>query len=282
MFKRSSFMRLSLVVIVAAMMFSLSMASTVSTTAQAPTAAPTAAMTGPTPIPPAVIGTGATKISLWDGLTGSDGSTFQAMLTQYAKENPDVTITDEEIGWGSLYPKLTSAFVAGTPPDMFVLHAAEIPQFASQGTLMATDDMFDTKGGPLPSKDFADPAYSLTVYNGVRYGVLLDNHGYGTWVNNALLKKAGFDPTQPLPVGYDNVVKFLQKLTIDKNGKNAADPAFDSKNVAQWGFAVEWQHYLYQSVMFQYGGSVISDDGKKATINSPANVQALQALVDLV
>src|SRR5258708_11022917 len=165
---------------------------------------------------------------------------------------------------------------------MFVLHAAEIPQFASQGTLMATDDMFDTKGGPLPSKDFADPAYSLTVYNGVRYGVLLDNHGYGTWVNNALLKKAGFDPSQPLPVGYDNIVAFLQKLTIDKNGKNAADPAFDVNNVAQWGFAVEWQHYLYQSVMFQYGGSVITDDGKKATINSKESVQALQALVDLV
>jgi ABC-type glycerol-3-phosphate transport system substrate-binding protein len=235
-----------------------------------------------TTIPPAVIGSGATKISLWDGLTGSDGSTFDAMLTQYVKENPDVTITDEEIGWGSLYPKLTSAFVAGNPPDMFVLHAAEIPQFASQGTLMATDDMFDTKGGPLPSKDFADPAYNLTVYNGVRYGVLLDNHGYGTWVNNALLKKAGMDPTQAPPVGYDKVVAWLQKLTIDKNGKNAADPAFDPNNVVQWGYAQEWQHYLYQSIMFQYGGSVISPDGKKATINSPANVQALQAIVDLI
>jgi len=241
----------------------------------------TSAQEGPTATP-AVIGSGNTKIAIWDGLTGSDGATFQEMLRQYVQENPDVSITDEEIAWGSLYPKLTSAFVAGTPPDMFVLHVAEIPQFASQDLLKSTEDMFDTKGGPLPAKDFADPAFSMTMYNGARYGVLLDNHGYGTWVNNALLKKAGFDPSQPLPVGYDNIVAFLQKLTIDKNGKNAADPAFDPNNVVQWGFAMEWQHYLFQSIMFQYGGSVISDDGKTATINQEPSVKALQAIYDLI
>src|SRR5579859_6319622 len=103
--------------------------------AQGGTPAPTAMTTGPTPIPPASFGSGATKIDIWDGLTGSDGAAFQAMLAQYAKETPDVTITDEEIGWNDLYAKLTAAFVAGTPPPMFVLHAAEIPQFASQGLL---------------------------------------------------------------------------------------------------------------------------------------------------
>lgn len=275
MFKRSSLIVLFLVCLMVAVVFSISISST---SAQDATATPAPS---PTPIIN-TIGNGSIQIALWDGLTGSDGSTFDAMLTQYAQENPDVSITDEEIDWNTFYAKLQAAFVAGTPPDMFVFHAAEIPVFASQGLLLPTDDLFDTAGGPLPSKDFADPAWSMTEYDGVRYGVLLDNHGYGTWTNNALLKAAGLDPTQPPPTGYDNLVAWLQKLTIDKNGKNAADPAFDPDNVVQWGTGPEWLHYTFQSVMFQNGGQVISDDGKTAVINSPQNVRALQSLVDLI
>src|SRR5579859_4005260 len=142
--------------------------TTVSVMAQNPTTTPTPMPA--TAIPPAVIGNGSTKIDLWDGLTGSDGATLDSMLTEYAKENPDVSITDEEMGWNDLYAKLTASFVAGTPPDMFIFHAAEIPQYASQGLLKATDDMFDDKGGPLPAKDFAQPAFDLTKWNGTRYG----------------------------------------------------------------------------------------------------------------
>src|SRR5262245_65701883 len=97
MFKRSLF-------VVVAVLLAITYMAVASppnhTKAQGGTATPTV-MQGPTPIPPAVIGTGALKIDIWDGLTGSDGATFQAMLTDYANSNPDVAITDEEIGWGS-------------------------------------------------------------------------------------------------------------------------------------------------------------------------------------
>src|SRR5215813_8711775 len=103
MFKRSLF-------VVVAVLLAITYMAVASppnhTKAQGGTATPTV-MQGPTPIPPAVIGSGATKISIWDGLTGSDGATFQAMLAEYVKANPEVTITDEENDWGTLYPKLT-------------------------------------------------------------------------------------------------------------------------------------------------------------------------------
>src|SRR5262249_20187352 len=148
------------------------------------------------------------------GLTGSDGSTFDEMLGEYVKENPNISITDEEIDWNTFYAKLQAAFVAGTPPDMFVFHVAEIPVFASQGLLTATDNLYKSGGGTLPDDDYADPAWSQTMYDGSRYGVLLDNHGYGTWTNNNLIKAAGLDPTQPPPSNYDDIVAWLQKLTL--------------------------------------------------------------------
>ena len=239
------------------------------------------AVPSPTPIVQTDLGTGGTHIALWDGLTGSDGATLDSMLTEFVKENPDISITDEEIDWGTFYPKLQAAFVAGTPPDMFIFHVAEIPVFASLGVLQPTDDMYDDHGGTLPAKDYADPAFSQSTYDGSRYGVLLDNHGYGTFINQDLVKAGGVDLTAP-PKDAAGTIAMLQKLTIDKNGKNAADPAFDPTNVVQWGTAIDWAHFMFQSVMFQNGGSVISADGKTATINQKPAVDALQSILDLI
>src|SRR5579871_4425487 len=115
--------------------------------AQAATEAPT-----PTAIPSMDLGSGGTHIELWDGLTGSDGSTLDSMLSQFVKENPGISITDEEIDWGTFYTKLQAAFVAGDPPDMFIFHFSEIPVFASEGLLMDTSNLYDDHGGTLPAK----------------------------------------------------------------------------------------------------------------------------------
>src|SRR5579872_371179 len=91
-----------------------------------------------TPAPtntPAVadLGSGGTHIVFWNGLTGSDGSTLNDMLAKFVKANPDISLTTEEIDWNTLYPKLTASFVGGQPPDMFIVHVAEIPYYLSQG-----------------------------------------------------------------------------------------------------------------------------------------------------
>ena len=229
---------------------------------------------------PIVLGTGSIQISMWDGLTGSDGSTMNQMEAKFVEENPDYTIVDEEINWDTLYPKLQAAFVANTPPDVFIVHVAEIPQYASLGVLQSNDDLFDTNGGPLPAADFAEPAFSNTLIDGEHYGVLLDNHGFGTWVNTDLLTAAGLDPNTP-PANGDELLAMLQALTLDSSGKNAADPDFDPENIVQYGTAIDWPHYMFQSLLYQFGGSVISPDATTATINSPEGVAALQTIVDL-
>ncbi len=275
MFKRSLLAGLSLALIFSLVVFSMPSSSRAADATATLTPAPTA-----TPVV-SDLGSGGTHIAFWNGLTGSDGDTLNAMLATFVKENPSISITTEEIDWGTLYPKLTAAFVGGEPPDMFIVHVAEIPYYLKQGVIQPNDDLFDTNGGPLPAKDFAEPAYSNTVVDGKHYGVLLDNHGYGTWVNNDLLTKAGLDPKVQPKSGAETLA-MLQKLTIDKNGKNAADPAFDATNVVQWGTAIDWPHYMFQSLLFQFGGTVISADGKKATINSKAGVDALQTIYDWV
>ncbi len=236
-----------------------------------------------TDIPPIELGTGGTHISFWNGLTGSDGVTLIDMLAPFAAAHPEVSVTVEQIPWNTLYTKLQAAFVAGQPPDVIILHSAEIPQFASYGVLKDLSSWYSDKGGFFPVDDISPITRAGMDYQGVTYGIPLDNHGRGLWINKDAFKKAGVDPEMTPPTNYADWVALFQKLTLDTNGKNAADPAFDPKSVAQWGYTVgEWPRVNFLAALVQNGGSFASEDGKTITVNSDAGVMALQQAVDLV
>jgi ABC-type glycerol-3-phosphate transport system substrate-binding protein len=263
----------ALVVLLA--VFSLSL-SAVSVLAQDPLPSPTPAI--------ASMGSGDLQLSFWNGLTGSDGVTLNAMLEEFVVDHPEISVTTEIVDWNTLYTKLQAAFVAGTPPDVILLHAAEIPQFASYGVLKDLGYMYDTNGGWLPVSDLSSATFDGMVYEDVIYGVPLDNHGRGLWINNTAFENAGLDPdTLERPTTYEGWVELFQQLTLDANGNNAASEDFDPENVAQWGFAVgEWPFVNWYASLAQHGGSFISEDGSTITVNSPAGVEALQEMVDLV
>ncbi|NPV67386.1 MAG: extracellular solute-binding protein [Anaerolineae bacterium] len=237
----------------------------------------------PTATPPTV-GTGATHISFWNGLTGSDGVTLIEMLGKFAEENPDISVTVEMIAWNTLYQKLQTAFVAGTYPEVFLLHASEIPQYASYGVLRDLGDQYTSGGGWLPDDDLSATTMSGLMWDGKIYGIPLDNHGRGLWINIDMFEAAGIstDYTQA-PTTYEGWVELFQKLTLDANGNNALSPDFDPENVVQWGYTVgEWPNVNFLAALYQHGGSFLSEDGKTITVNSEAGMKALQQTYDLV
>lgn len=228
-------------------------------------------------------GTGDLHISFWNGLTGSDGVTLNEMLAQFAEDNPEISLTTEIIPWNDLYAKLQAAFVAGSPPDVFMLHASEIPQFGSYGVLKDLSPWYVSGGGWFPDDDVSAITLSGMMYEGQLVGIPLDNHGRGLWINVDMFEAAGIDPDGEPPTTYEGWVELFQKLTLDANGNNAASPDFDPENVVQWGYAVnEWPRVNFLAALVQEGGSFVSEDGTTVTVNSPEGVAALQKAVDLV
>jgi ABC-type glycerol-3-phosphate transport system substrate-binding protein len=239
----------------------------------------------PTPTPDvSEFGTGGTQISFWNGLTGSDGVTLNEMLAEFAEQNPDVSVTVEIIAWNTLYQKLQTAFVAGTQPDMFMLHASEVPQYGSYGLLRDLGDQFTSGGGWLPDEDIPASTMSGITWDGTIVGIPLDNHGRGLWINTDMFEVAGID-TDPdsAPTTYEGWVEVFQKLTLDADGNNAMSDDFDPENVVQWGYVVgEWPRVNFIAAIAQHGGSLLSEDNTTVTVNSEAGITALQQTVDLV
>lgn len=229
------------------------------------------------------LGEGGTNISFWNGLTGSDGETLNAMIADFVAANPDISVTVETVDWNTLYTKLQAAFVAGNPPDVFILHSAEIPQFGSYGVLTDLSSWYTSGGGWFPDDDISDITHSGMMYNGVPVGIPLDNHVRGLWISLDAFDAAGLDPNMEPPTTYDGWVQLFQTLTIDANGNNALSADFDPENVVQWGYAVgEWPRVNFLSHLKQHGGTFFNEDGTKVAFNSEAGIAALQQSVDLV
>ena len=245
--------------------------------APAEAAAPAADAT-PTPIV-SELGQGDVQLIFWHGLTGPDGVTLQAMVEQFVADNPDISVRIESMPWGIYYDKLLAAMVSGDPPDVFVIHEFNTAGYVRQGVLRPSTDLFEGDGGTLPVDDFKPELLERLEFDGVRYGVPLDNLGWGVWINRDLFTAAGLDPDVP-PTNGQELIEMAQELTLDANGNHPYDPDFDASNVAQWGITVSNPKNLYQSVLWQYGGDIFSGDD--ALLDEPPAKDAAQYLYDLI
>jgi len=247
----------------------------------APTAAPAAAEPTPEPTPAvAAIGSGAKTVVFWHGLGGADGKTMQEMLTTYAAAKGDTTVRSETYDWGVFYQKLPTSVVAKSPPNMAIMHDWAIKQFAAQGLLQPADDIFFSTG-LVPKDDFAPKLIETITVDGKTQAVPFDNHGWGLYYNTKLIKDAGLDP-EKLPKNGDEFIQWGLKLTTDENGKHPDESGFNADKVKVWAIHNSWQKFTMPSTMWQFGGGIISDDGKKSLFDSEGTIAAFQYWYDLM
>ena len=253
-------------------------AGTDATVAEEPTLDPSLPTPEPTPVVNA-FGTCADPMKLWSGLTGSDGAVFSELLTQYAEANPDACFEAQGIPWDLFFQKYPTAVAAGSPPDMVIFHAAEVAQMANEGLMQPMDEFYTQEG--LGPDAFNEALIQGITVDGQIMAVPFDNHGWLLWYNEELIKAAGLDP-ENLPANGAEFLEWAQKITTDVNGQHPTDEGFDPANVDVWGMEFTWPRFTVPSTLWQFGASVISADGKTATLDSPEAIAAIQYWHDLM
>lgn len=250
--------------------------------AEKPTEAPKAEE--PKPEPTAAVGeygSGENPTVIWHGLGGADGAVFANMLKDYATKN-NAPIRSETYDWNVFFQKYPTAIAAGTPPDWAVFHAAEVPQMASQGLMMAMDDIFYS-AFKIDKTDFNKSVMDTVTVDGKTMCVPFDNHGWNCYVNTELVKAAGFDPMN-LPKNGDEFIKFAMKVVVDEAGKHPDESGFNPDKTKVWALHQSWNRFTYPSTWFQFNagkGGQYDAETKKATLNSEKSAAAIQYWHDL-
>ncbi|MBX3080493.1 MAG: sugar ABC transporter substrate-binding protein [Anaerolineae bacterium] len=175
------------------------------------------------------------RYALWDS---NQQPAYQACADEFTKRNPNITISIEQAGWSQYWDGLTTSLVAGTAPDVFTNHIGHYPELLSKGQLLDIQPFIEADKVDT-SIYLVDP--NLLVKDGKRYGLPQDWDTIALFYNKDAFDKAGITDEEIAnwtwnPTDGGTFEQSVAKLTLDANGKNALDPAFDKANVEQWGF----------------------------------------------
>lgn len=199
-------------------------------------------------------------VRFWNGFTGPDGWTMLNLVRRFNAENPDVTVLMQRMDWGTYYNKLFVAGLGGRAPEVFVLHTRALLRFARAGFAAPLDPLL----GDFPTDDLDANVWEATRFDGRHYGLPLDVHAMGMYVNRRLFRDAGLDPDRP-PADRESFLEAMRRLR--KPGTNGAPD--------QWGYVFTNFETCTYTFLKQFGGQIFDPKTGRCVLDSPENVAAL-------
>jgi multiple sugar transport system substrate-binding protein len=180
--------------------------------------------------------------------------------------------------------KLTTMVAGNDVPDIAMMESGTIAfPMAEQGKFYNLQEFLNTDADISPDTLVPNITYSLEPGNVI--GIGPGPESFGLFYNEDIFKEAGIEPP-PSNVAdawtWDEFVEVAKKLTVDTNGKTAADPDFDPKKIKQYGANLSTWWGVYSNFIYSNGGDFISADGKTFALNQPEAVEALQKIADLM
>ncbi len=199
--------------------------------------------------------------SAWEFEEPGKGDAIWDALKDYHGPNNNVTVQRVGIPYANYADKIATEVGAKGGPDVFVLQDSQFSTFAAAGLLVPLDDI---------QKEYASTLNHTNDFgkvNGKYYGLAWEQSDYGLMYNKDLMAKAGIK----IPTTYEELVaaakEVHQKLGIwgyaNRSNINELD-----------GWTLEINNWISG-----FGGA-LSTNGK-LTIDSPENVAAIKAYVDL-
>jgi multiple sugar transport system substrate-binding protein len=209
----------------------------------APTAAPAQPTTAPAattaPAQPTAEPAGEVvtiRYTMWDS---AQLPVYQQCADAFQAKNPNIKVSVEQQGWDDYWNAIQTGFVAGDAPDVFTDHLAKYPEFAVKEQIMDIEPLVKRDG--VDTSVYLPGLADLWVREGKRYGLPKDWDTIAVFYNADMLEKAGIDPAVMKDWTWNaqdggTFEETIAKLTLDANGKNGLDPAFDKTQVVQYGF----------------------------------------------
>lgn len=154
--------------------------------------------------------------------------------------------------------QLAQGFASGNPPDIFYLGNDQVATYAKAGDLASLDNLKNVKS-------FYPSLRAAYTYQGHLYAAPKDFSTLALVINTASWKRAGLT-NKDYPKTWKQLAAVAKKLTRSGQVGLCTNPEFHRLGV----------------FMLQAGGWLVSKDGKTATVNSKANVNAFNFVKSMI
>jgi multiple sugar transport system substrate-binding protein len=209
-----------------------------------------------------------------------EAQSIQKGLDGFRATHPNVEVKYVTAPWSEHHAKLRTMMASGTAPDVFYLNPDYQRDFIKRGQLLDMTDLFNKY---YDINDFIPSSREkmmVKVPGKAKpriFGVDVCVVGPVLFYNKDLFDRAGV-PYPPTELSkqwtWDQFVKYMQKLTIVKDGKTIQ---YGTSN-----FEEPMTLYTTLELLGSNGAKWFNDDFTKAVgINSPATIDTLQKIKDL-
>lgn len=191
---------------------------------------------------------------------GNEGEIMKSIIQDYETANPNVKINMIEVPYKDLSTKLKTMISGGQPPALARISTTELGGFANQAV-----DLSESNGGlDNYTAQFVDSLKPFYVVNDKAVAAPMDVTANGLIYNKTLFDKAGVKvPASPDEVWTWEEFSAALKQVMDKGG-------------AKYGLVWDYTPQRWSTLLYQFGGSMMSPDGSKATINNAEGVAAAE------
>lgn len=209
-----------------------------------------------------------TKVQVISWWSDEKGGMLGALKDACEKANPNIEIEYIKVPGQEYYTKLLTMIASGNVPDIAMLGNNWLAPYASKNALEPLDRLISSN--KFPMKDMYPAVQGCLKYNGKIYALPRDTTGNVLYYNTKMFDQAGVKyPTANWK--WSDFLAAAKALTKVENGKTV-----------QWGFYFDtyadgWYHWLLTN-----GASFVNAKYNKSTIGSPAAVETLKFLSDLM
>lgn len=213
---------------------------------------------------------GAVTITFWHGMSGVLQPAVNELTDDFNRLNPGIVVTAQYQGnYGALNQKLIAAVAAGNPPTVTQVFPNWTDQLIRANAIVPIEKFVKGPDGLSPEdvNDIFPILRQANTFNGTMWTMPFNKSLYLLFYNADLLKQNNLKVPQTW-ADLRAVARALTKVEGDKT--------------VRYGFVVRTETDSFTTMMLTNGGEFLRPGGRGVAFNSPAGVEALQFLVDLV
>lgn len=209
-------------------------------------------------------------ITFWNSFTGPDRPGVEGLVKKFndsqKKVHVDLTIMPGDV----MGQKLLPAFQSKTGPTVVGLDPSQVPGFADKNVIQPIDDLYSS--GMLDVSKLTQAQIKATTWKGKHYGAPMSSASAMLYYNKKLLQAAGISAPADTLEGLAKQAVQLTKYTAGADSTNQYGlPIADHAAVQTWA-----------SLIWGWGGGIVSADGKKSEFGSADTQQAMTFWNDLI
>ncbi len=204
----------------------------------------------------------------------SECEVIQILTNAYNADNP-AGVDVVRLGgaqYASYYDTLNATYAGGSPPDVAVMHAANLPDYAGRNLLVPLDDVLADAG--IDPSQWTEPAREGVTFDGKIYGVPFDVHTNLWHLNRDLFAEAGLVDDNGDPILPTSPEEFFAQAEQLQTRTGAQYFAIDANQ-----FALSVMMFL--TLLYQQGGTITDAAGTTATLDSPEALEALSFMNEM-